>query len=102
VTKQELEQIKKQELEQMARTIVNPFTGLKRHRLHQEVNRHVRSKCVSVEQRGTLLAIRKHVHETIEARQMGMTFMVTALMARQQVLNDTGGTETDFLGLFST
>jgi hypothetical protein len=48
-----------------------------------------------VEQRGKLLAIRKHVHETIEARQMGMTFMVTVLMARHQVLYNRGGTETD-------
>jgi hypothetical protein len=29
VTKQDLEQIKKQEVEEMARTIVNPVTGLK-------------------------------------------------------------------------
>jgi hypothetical protein len=32
----------------------------------------------------------------MEATQMGMTFMVTAHIARQQVLNDTDGTETDF------
>jgi hypothetical protein len=81
----------------MARTIANPTTALKCRRLHQEVIWRVRSKCLSVEQRKTLLEIKKHISETIEATQMGMTFMVTAHIARQQILNDTGGTASKFL-----
>jgi hypothetical protein len=79
----------------MVRTIINPATGLKRRQLHHEVNRRVRSRCLSVEQRGTLMEIKKRILDTLQATQMGMTFMVTSHVARQQILGDTKGTETD-------
>jgi hypothetical protein len=42
------------------------------------------------------MAIKKHVIKTMEATQMGITFMITAHMTRLQIMNNTGGTETDF------
>jgi hypothetical protein len=73
----------------MARTMVNPATCLKCHPLlHQEVSRHMWSKCLSVEQHGTLMEIKKGIVETMEATQMGMTFMVIAHITRQQILNN--------------
>jgi hypothetical protein len=80
----------------MTRTIINPATGLKCRQAHREVNHCVRSKCLSVKQRQTLMLIKRHILETMEATQMGMSFVLTAYLARQQILNNTGGTETDF------
>jgi hypothetical protein len=80
----------------MTRSIINPATGLKRRQLHREVNRHERSKCLTVQQRRTLMEIKKRIGESTKATQMGATFMITAGIALQQILNHTGGTETAF------
>jgi hypothetical protein len=82
-------------LKQMTRSIINPATGLKHCQVHGEVHR-LCSKYLSVQQHGTLMEIKKHIIKMIKATHMGVTFMVTAHIACQQILNDTGGIETDF------